>query len=317
MSIELIIIGLGNHTKNKIIPSLKELSVPIKALITNTKLTHYDGIPIFNDISNIKDKNSITHFVISTTPAQQIKHIKLAALMNIKTFVEKPAFISKEDLETINFVSNSKFSLTEGMMYRFGAGYKYVFNKLGKEKVGNHELSINFVLPNKDGILLNTFRSKVDVKNSIIYDIGSYVFDFLWTLKIFDFQMSNIQIELFPNRVLKRLKFILKPSNNDYFTNINVDMGYGNYYKNEIHFNSKDHQFEVSPFFWGRFGKVNIKETRANKKPSIKITNTNALSEMLLKWLNSNNNVTLLDLQNFDRYNFVISQLLILERKIF
>ena len=61
MSIELIIIGLGNHTKNKIIPILKNLSIPIKAIITSTKISHYKNIKIYKDIHSIKDKKTITH----------------------------------------------------------------------------------------------------------------------------------------------------------------------------------------------------------------------------------------------------------------
>jgi len=317
MSIELVIIGLGNHTKTKIIPVLKDLSIPIKAIITNINLTHYDGINVFNDISSIKDKNIITHFIISTTPSLQIKYIKEAALMNVKTFVEKPAFISEEDLESVFPFLKGNFSLTEGMMYRFGAGYKYFYTNFLEVKESNYDLSLKFILPNQGEIILNTFRSKIDIKNSIIYDIGSYVFDFLWVLKMFNFQVSNIKIEQFQNKVYKRLKFILISNNNNLYKKINVDIGYGNHYKNEIYFNSKDSQFKVSPFFWGRSGKINIKETKANKNTLIEIDTTNALNKMLLEWFNNKKNNTLLDLQNFNRYKFVTSQLVNLEREIY
>lgn len=316
MSIELIIIGLGNHTKNKIIPILKILSIPIKAIITSTKISHYKSIKIYKDIHSVKDKKKISHCIISTTPSMQIKYIKEAALMNVKTFVEKPAFTSEEDLISVKSFFNTGFSLTEGMMYRFGVGYSYFNSNFLKKKDTNYELFLNFILPNQQGVFLNSFRSNVDVKNSIIYDIGPYIFDLLWTVKIFDYKLTNIKIEQFQNNILKRLKFTLISNNTDYSKKINVDIGYDNYYKNEVYFNSKNHQFKIDPFFWGRSGKITIKEIKDNKNSSIEIDTTNALNEMLFEWFHSFKNNTLIDLQNFNRYKFVTSQLAILEREI-
>ena len=317
MSIELIIIGLGNHTKNKIIPILKNLSIPIKAIITSTKISHYKNIKIYKDIHSIKDKKTITHCIISTMPSMQIKYIKEAALMNVKTFVEKPAFISEEDLNSVNSFFNTGFSLTEGMMYRFGAGYNYFYSNFSQKKDRNYELSLNFILPNDNGIILNTFRSDINIKNSIIYDMGPYIFDLLWTVNIVDYQISNIKIEQFENKLFKRLKFTLKLNNNNFSMKIKIDIGYGSSYINELNFNSKDNQFNVSPFFWGRSGKINIKEVKANKDSLIEIDTANALSEMLFEWFHSNKENKLMDLQSFNRYKFVTSQLGILEREIY
>jgi hypothetical protein len=314
MSIQLVIFGLGNHTKTKIIPALNLLSIPIKAIISNIDLMEYESIKVFKKISSIKDKNTITHCIISTTPSKQIKYIQETALMNVKTFVEKPAFTSEKDLASVSSFMKSSFSLTEGMMYRFGEGYKYFYTNFKKEK--DFELSLKFILPNQNYIINKTFRNKIDIKNSIIYDIGPYIFDLLWTLGLLDFEITNIVTETFKNNIYKRFKFILIINDKHFFKKINVDIGYGESYLNEINFFSKGYQLNVHPFFWGRSGKINIQETLNTKKNSIEINSKGAFNKILLNWIN-NKDDKLLDLQNFKRYEFVISQLLNLEREIF
>ena len=74
MSMNLIIIGLGNHTKTKIIPTLEQLSIPILGIVTSTKIEYYNKIKVFDELDVILEKNKITHCIISTTPSKQIMH---------------------------------------------------------------------------------------------------------------------------------------------------------------------------------------------------------------------------------------------------
>jgi len=315
MSIELVVIGLGNHTKSKIIPALQSLSIPIRAIISEIDLTRYEDIEVFNSISSIRDSDTITHFIISTTPSKQIKYIKAALLMNIKAFVEKPAFTSEEDLLSVHSFLKDRLFLTEGMMYRFCESYKYFYANFSKIKDSNYELSINFILPNKSNIINDTFRSKVDIKNSIVYDIGPYVFDLMWALQILNFQIYIIKIEKFTNNIFKRLRFLLVSDENSSI-NINVNIGYDNCYKNEINLVSNNHNLTLYPFFWGRSGEINVRETRGRNIISKKIETKNALVEILLGWLNNSKDKNYLDLQNLKRYKFVTYQLVNLEREI-
>ena len=119
MSIGLMIIGLGNHTKTKIIPTLEQLSIPIAAILSSTKIEYYNEVKVFNELEIVLKKNNITHCIISTTPSKQIIYIKKLQFLNIKTYVEKPAFVTNNDLYSVeNLISKKKY-LTEGLMYRF------------------------------------------------------------------------------------------------------------------------------------------------------------------------------------------------------
>ena len=48
-----------------------------------------------------REKNKITHCIISTTPSKQIMYLKKLQFTNMKIYVEKPAFTDKEDLKRV------------------------------------------------------------------------------------------------------------------------------------------------------------------------------------------------------------------------
>ena len=113
MSMSLMVIGLGNHTKTKIIPTLEQLSIPIMGIVTSTKIKHYNKIKVFNELEIALKKNKITHCIISTTPSKQIIYIKKLQFLNVKIYVEKPAFVTIEDLYSVeNFITGPIMVMT-------------------------------------------------------------------------------------------------------------------------------------------------------------------------------------------------------------
>lgn len=313
---DLIIFGLGNHTKNKIIPVLKEMSIPIVGIITATKIDCYKGIKVYKSIDNVKNKKNISHCIISTTPSQQVNYIKQLSSMGVSIFIEKPAFINKKDLTSVQSHFSNNLVLTEGMMYRFGSGFNYFTKNILNIKDIKQVFNISFILPYDPIFFLNSFRGKLDIKNSIVYDIGSYIFDILWVTKIFNFTLNILSLEQFPNKVIKRLKCNLTDKEGGFLKNINIDIGYDNFYQNEIKFNSKTYELIIDPFFWGRSGKININQTVFNKNTNTKIDTKNGLKEMINTWIYDKDDINILDLQNYKRYEFIISKLAELEKEI-
>ena len=317
MSMSLMVIGLGNHTKTKIIPTLELLSIPIMGIVTSTKVKHYNKIKIFNELEIALKKNKITHCIISTTPSKQIIYIKKLQFLNVKIYVEKPAFVTIKDLYSVeNFINNNRY-LTEGLMYRFSSGFDYFYNKFKKVKERDYEIHLTFILPLSKDNFLGSFRSKNSLKNSIIYDIGTYIFDFLWILKLRNLKIKNLTIEKFHNKVLKKTKFSLHSKDYNSLKKINVSIGYDKFYKNEINFVSKNENYKIDPFFWGRDGNINIMNIKEKSVNEVQIPTQSALKVLLYKWFNGIEDQTIDDLQCFKRYHFVISHLEKLERKIF
>lgn len=317
MSMSLMVIGLGNHTKTKIIPTLEQLSIPIMGIVTSTKIEHYNKIKVFNELEIALKKNKITHCIISTTPSKQIIYIKKLQFLNVKIYVEKPAFVNIEDLYSVeNFISNNRY-LTEGLMYRFSSGFDYFHNKFKKVKKIDYEIYLTFILPPPKENFLGSFRSINSLKNSIIYDIGTYIFDFLWTLKLSNLKIKNLTIEKFDDKILKKTTFSICSEDHNSFKKINVDIGYDNIYKNEINFVSKNQSYKINPFFWGRDGNINIINHKEKPPSKVQIQSQSALKILLYKWFNGIEDQMIDDLQCLKRYYFVLSNLEKLERKIF
>ena len=100
------------------------------------------------------------------------------------------------------------------------------------------------------------------------------------------------------------------------FKKIYVDIGYANTYRNEIHFESKHQNYSITPFFWGRHGKINIINFKEKSLKKVEMETKSALKVSLYKWFNGIEDKMISDLQCFKRYDFIVSQLENLERKI-
>ncbi len=315
MTLSLVIIGLGNHTKNKLIPTLEELTIPIKGIVSQSKISSYKNIKVYKNVESVLQLHKITHVIISTIPTNQIKYIKKLATRNVKIFIEKPAFIRSLDLYSVKKLISDYSLLTEGMMYRFGEGFNFFNKALENIKDNNFEISLDFILPNTDGIFPHSFRQDTHIKNSILYDIGPYIFDFLWVLKFLKFKIHDLQVDYFKNMLIKKLKFKVS-SNEQKLNKINVNIGYDNYYNNKLEFYSKKQCFTISPFFWGRKGIIEVIVSKCNGEKKIKISTESSLKILLYKWFFEYNDGEINELQSFERYKFIISKLEILENEV-
>lgn len=312
----LIIIGLGQHTKNKIIPLLEELNVFVKGIVTSTNLKKYKNIKLYNSLDNLLKNEKISHCIISTTPSKQFFYIKKLLPLGVKLYVEKPAFVDKEDLLSLKiYFEKENNLLTEGLMYRFGNAYKYLCDNFIESNSNFEEISIKFILPNKFR-KTPSFRDSLDKKNSIIYDIGPYVVDMIWVLQIFEFQIKRLKVEKFENTILKKITLLIYPKNKP-LQKLNITFGYDEIYQNKIQLKSYNDKTEINPFFWGRSGIVNIKNTKSLKITRKSLKAQNASKELMSSWIFNKKNIEIKDIQNLERYKFSTSILNKLEKLVY
>lgn len=312
----LIVIGLGQHTKNKIIPLLEELNVSVIGVVTSTKLKKFKNINLYNSLDYLLQKEKISHCIISTTPSKQFFYIKKLLPLGIKLYVEKPAFVNKEDLDSLkNYFEKENNLLTEGLMYRFGDAYKYLRNNFIENNFNFEEISIKFILPNNFRET-PSFRNSLDKKNSIIYDIGPYIVDMVWVLKIFEFQIKRLKIEKFENACLKKISFIIYPQNKP-LKKLNITFGYDELYQNNIQLKSYNYKTEINPIFWGRSGIINIKHIKSSKITRKSFKTKNASKELISSWIFDKKDIEINDIQNLERYKFSTSILNKLEKLVY
>ena len=192
----IIVVGLGQHAKNKIIPAITSLKLNIICIISSQNIK-YSNIPIYknlNDITKIKFNKKNTVIFLCTPPKTHYKQIRYLTQNNLNIFVEKPAFIRKKNIEVISKIN--KNIVVENLMYQHTKIYKHL-TKFWSNKVNKiHQIDINFIIPS---IPNDTFRNNNNIYNSYIFDIGSYPITLLNKLKM-DFLNCKYNFKLEKNK---------------------------------------------------------------------------------------------------------------------
>ena len=127
-----IIIGLGNHVQNKIIPALNNLKIPIIGIITNNHEFKTDC----KKYKNIKDlllNNLDFKIILAHEPKNHIKLINDLPVSKSSILVEKPLLTNIQDIENYRNIFH-KHEITEAMMYRFGKSFDEIKSFFDKNK---------------------------------------------------------------------------------------------------------------------------------------------------------------------------------------
>ena len=85
----IIVVGLGQHAKNKIIPAITSLKLNIICIISSQNIK-YSNIPIYknlNDITKIKFNKKNTVIFLCTPPKTHYKQIRYLTQNNLNIFV--------------------------------------------------------------------------------------------------------------------------------------------------------------------------------------------------------------------------------------
>ena len=311
----IVLVGFGNHTQNKLIPALINLKIPITAIITNNKNCKLD-IPILSGVEKIIDKKQNQKFIISHVPKNHFQIIKDLQDINASILVEKPAFVSVSDYKLYSEIIG-KTKVTEGMMYRFGESLTKIKNFYLRHNNKIEEIKINFTLPISFQNIMNNFRGNYLHKNSIIYEIGCYIFDLIWCLDLAVKSFKLKKTEFFSNEILKNLEISSTLRYGKKTLKLKYTFGYGANYKNYVRVKARDETIMIEPFFWGRSGKINHKFTAGENFETYNFYQKNLYEEMIYSWFYNKNISILDDLNNIERFSFIINNLEQIEKRIY
>lgn len=306
------VIGLGKHVKNKIIPAFKNLGLNIGGIVSKNKDHDYADLSI-KDFEKFKDEN--IKIFISGIPENHSYILSLFDLNNCNALIEKPAFVDLKDLYKFRAFINNK-NISEAMMYKFSLAFRFSRFKFYLQHKAIKGINVKFLLPLDLSTLNETFRHTKNLKNSIIYDIGYYVFDILWS---FELEVKKIKLKnviWFENRILKSIEanIICYYKSKKYV--INFEIGYCNKYQNLIEFKTYKSSFLISPIFSGRYGAVNyIKNINGQINKTIK-SNKNSYVKLIKYWYKNNYFRNSLGLNNFERIDKILLQLNIIEKQV-
>ena len=153
-----------------------------------------------------------------------------------------------------------------------------------------------------------SFRNRLGVENSMIFDIGCYMYDFIWCLGI-----SNNHFQIYEKKFLENGKpafLFLKSKSKHNSQKIFLKFGYSQNYHNEIKFISKYNiSYTLKPFFYGRKSEVEIELMNIKKKFAKKYINKNCFVKMIDDWYENKDSIVQKQFSNLNRILFVQNSL--------
>ena len=275
------IVGLGEHSKSKLIPAIDKSKNILKAIVSRKSGLElkYKDISIFTDLSTaVKSLEKDVIFIIATPPDTHFKILKVVLQNEFNAMVEKPILLSFEHFKKIQDLSEANgVAFYECFMHRYGNIYKEFINIYKINKKNIELIEMVFCLPDLPD---NTFRDNDSISSSVIYDIGCYPISLLNDLDITDKTIQIKRIENIRNYKEEKFDIEVKAAN----TKFNIRFGIDNHYSNIVTiklFNGEKIKFE--PFFYGREKEKRIVYEDKNSTKIRVIKDNNLFEEMFKK----------------------------------
>lgn len=241
-------VGYGRHAKNRIIPALKRNNQKISGIVSSS-----DSFPspdvVFSDIESSFNASSLdTVYILCSPPQIHFKQVLLILQSGRSVIIEKPAFLSlKEASLAIDLARQKDLDLIEAFMYKHTILYKNFISFWDQYKPSVKNIYINFLIPD---FPKSTFREKLPIFETILFDIGCYPISLLVELFENCINYQNLNISLESNDHISK---IIKISMNINKIDILISVGIASSYQNnvEIEINEKE-KVKFSPFFMAR-----------------------------------------------------------------
>jgi hypothetical protein len=177
-------IGYGSHVEKTLIPSVNLNNKNIK-IITKKKLNNFQT---FSSVQ-IALKNLTKDYVFfnSTPPTFHYSLSKLILSSGFNLIVEKPMCLNPWQAKKLyDLAKKNNVFIFENMMYFYSQQFKLIKKEINKKNI--ESIDIKFAIPTFN---LNSFRTKANLKCSILYDMGCYPFSLL---AYFKFDLKNFKI---------------------------------------------------------------------------------------------------------------------------
>ena len=268
------LVGLGTHAETKLIPAIIKNNKNIISIVSKKKKINFD-CNLFKNIDDaLLSLTPNTVFVVASPPVNHYEIVKKIILSKRDVIVEKPAFVSLEEANEIDFLCQKNNCIfVELLMYKYTNLYKYFLQTWYKKIKKIKGISCTFLIPS---LPANTFRSNIGYENSCLYDIGCYPISLLVDLNV-DLQNLKITNYKSDNNNLQYIELEDKQNNID----LSIKIGFGFDYKNEVTIiHSNESEISFSPFFFGRKDKKIIKETNNDKEEISQFTDINGFQNL-------------------------------------
>ncbi|MDA9896992.1 hypothetical protein N9C93_00350 [Pelagibacterales bacterium] len=269
------LVGLGKHSFNQVIPAI--LNTGNELICTVSRNNFFKEVKNYTSLTDaLLSVDESTIFYLATPYTLHHIQAKEIACNGHSLFIEKPAFISLNDLN--NFYSkiyNDNF-FVECFMYKYSKMYNEFFKIWMLKKNDIDKIDINFTIPS---FPKKSFRDNLNLKHVLLHDIGCYAISLIVELDILNLKFSVND---------KKIDNILLIKASNKFISINIKIGIGLEYKNNVILKLKDEKYLFDFFFNGR--KI-IKKIYYNENELLSFEDNSCFESMLLKsksyWIDS------------------------------
>lgn len=228
MRLNFCLVGIGKHSKKKIIPSIINSKNNLKYIVSSQKKISFKNIIIYRTLDQaLKNVSKNTIFILSTPPIVHEKQAFKILKKNFNLIIEKPSFITSKLLSKCTNLkkTNNKF-LYENLMYKHSYGFFIISSIIRKFENKINGININFLIPSYPS---SSFRKNYNYSVSTIYDIGCYITSFIIFSKI---RINSIELLKNFYRGNNIYSSLFKFDNNKF--DINAKIGRNNTYQNNI-----------------------------------------------------------------------------------
>ena len=280
MPAKFCVVGLGNHSRTKLIPALLENGQALVGVVSSQAVsTLGEATAHFSNLHEALQKlPDDVVFLIGSPPQVHYAQCKEILLAGRHVIVEKPAFVREaEAREMVALANKQDLMLAEALMYRHSALFERFMADMQTAGSNIESLHINFLLPDLPG---GTFRDGTQLGSSVVYDIGCYALSLLIEIGVDPDQVSFDQLD-YDDDILSRA--LLSGVTDPRLPKVKILVGVGAAYENSVTLLWRDgSSTEYSPFFFGRPGKRNISHQSTEQQINHReVIEQNSFSKML------------------------------------
>jgi predicted dehydrogenase len=242
------VVGLGAHARTKIVPALAAAGARLAGVVTSS----VDAAGAEQRFSSLQAALAAlpreTVFFLATPPALHADQATQILSAGFDLMVEKPAFATAQDAQRITALSTAAGPvLVEAFMYRHTQLYERLMAFWRENRSAIQAVSLRFVIPQMPP---GTFRSRMDIASSSLFDIGCYPLSLLQSLEIDAAPLALTHVDNAGNPDQERLEITGVSGGHRIF----IEAGVGPAYMNEAHFQGADADVVFAPIFYGRAG---------------------------------------------------------------
>ena len=246
------IVGLGAHARTKIVPAIAASGGRLAAAVTSSA----DAAGAARSFQSLDGALAAlphkTVFFLATPPALHAEQASRILSAGFDAIIEKPAFISLEEAKRVTALSSAQGPLlVEAFMYRHTRLFERLLEFWRDNANTVTSVSLRFVIPQMPP---GTFRSRLDIASSSLFDIGCYPLSLLQALKIDANGLAITRVDNVGDPDRERIEMTGTVEGRAVF----VEAGVGPAYVNEARFRRADDSVIFTPLFYGRPGSRTI-----------------------------------------------------------